>query len=239
MRLLVIGGSGHVGSMVLPALAAEHELRVFDLKPPRSDVPGVEYTGGDIADFDALSAAMADREALVYMAMGPIGEWGTPRTVAAHFDVAVKGLHLALRAAHEAGIDHAVFTSSMSVYQEPRDADNPYPDETVPPDCTDFYGLAKRCGEQVCLSAVAEYGMSVVALRLCHPVPDDQWPPADPGKASIGTSGRDTARAILRGLGHRGHGFEPFTISGNAGGRLLSIEKAGRVLDWAPLDPVA
>ena len=42
----------------------------------------------------------------------------------------------------------------------------PVPVETVPPDCTDFYGLAKRCGEQICLSAVAEYGMSVVALRL-------------------------------------------------------------------------
>lgn len=239
MRLLVIGGSGHVGSMVLPALATQHELRVFDLRPPRADLSGVDYVRGDIADYAGLSTAMHDREALVYMAMGPLGDWGSPANAAAHFDVAVKGLHLALRAAHEAGIGHAVFTSSMSVYQEPRDTANPYPDETVQPDCTDFYGLAKRCGEQVCQSAVAEYGMSVVALRLCHPVPDEQWPPADPGKASIGTSGRDTARAILRGLEFRGHGFEAFTISGEAGGRLVNIAKAGRVLGWTPLDPVA
>jgi nucleoside-diphosphate-sugar epimerase len=224
--------------MVLPALAAEHDLRVFDLNPPRADISGVDYVRGDVADFAALSAAAAGAEALVFMAMGPMAGWGSAANAAAHFDVAVKGLHLALRAAHEQGIGHAVYTSSMSVYREPRDAQNPYPDETVAPDCTDFYGLAKRSGEQICLSAAAEYGMSVVALRLCHPVPDSEWPPADPARAGIATSARDTARAILCGLRYRGRGFDLVTISGHSGGRLLSIEKAARTLRWEPLDPV-
>jgi nucleoside-diphosphate-sugar epimerase len=234
MRLLVIGGSGHVGRLVLPSLATEQEVRVFDLQPPRS--PDVEYVFGDVRDFAGLRSAAADRDALVFMAMGSMADWGSPANAAAHFDVSVTGLYLALRAAHEVGIGHAVYTSSMSVYREPRSPENPYPEETVPADATDFYGLAKRCGEQVCLSAVAEYGMSVVALRLCHPVAD--WPPADPHKVGIATSGRDTARAILRGLDYRGHGYEAFTISGHAAGRMLSIEKARRVLDWSPVDPI-
>ncbi len=234
MRLLVVGGSGHVGSLVLPLLAAEHKVRVFDLKPPRSS--DVEYVTGDVRDYAGLRAAALDCDALVFMAMGPMTDWGSPANAAAHFDVSVTGLYLALRAAHDAGIRHTVFTSSMSVYGEPRSPENPYPAETAPADATDFYGLAKRCGEQVCVSAVAEYGMSVVALRLCHPVAD--WPPAEPHKASIATSGRDTARAILRGLAYRGHGFEAFTISGDAAGRMLSIEKARRILDWSPLDPI-
>jgi len=237
VKLLVIGGSGFVGSMVLPHLAEAHELRVFDLKPPRAD--NVEYVAGDILDFGAVSAAAEGRDALVFMAMGPMAGWGEPANAALHFDVAVKGLYLALRAAAEQGIKHTVFTSSMSVYSEPRDVDNPYPDETVPPDCTDFYGLAKRCGEQVCASAVAEHGMSVVALRLCHPTAPENWPNSLPHRASIATSARDVAAAIGLGLEYRGHGFEPFAISGDNAGHLVKTAKARRVLGWEPLDPVS
>jgi nucleoside-diphosphate-sugar epimerase len=239
MKLLVIGGSGNVGSMVVPALAATHDVRVFDLKPPRSEV---DYVTGNIGDFAAIRSAIDDRDALVYMAMGPLAGFGEPDNAAAHFDVAVKGLYLALRAANDAGIDHAVFTSSMSVFHEsfalkgmPTE---PYPDESVPPNSTNFYGLAKRSGEEVCRAAVAEYGMSVVALRLCHPVANEEWPPERPDKAAFGTSGRDTADAILRALEYRGHGFEPFGISGDATGRYVSTEKARRVLGWSPQDPI-
>src|SRR5262245_55590392 len=108
MRILVVGGSGHVGTLTLPALTAEHDVRVFDLRPPRVEV--ADYVAGDVADFAALRGAMAGREALVFMAMGPMADWGSPENAAAHFDVSVKGLYLALRAAHESGIGHAVYT---------------------------------------------------------------------------------------------------------------------------------
>jgi nucleoside-diphosphate-sugar epimerase len=240
MKLLVIGGSGNVGSMVVPILANRHEVRVFDLNPPRTEV---EYIAGNIGDFAALRSAADGRDALVYMAMGPLPGFGEPDNAALHFDVAVKGLYLALRAAHDAGIDHAVFTSSMSVFHESFPLTGmptePYPDETVAPDSTNFYGMAKRCGEEVCRAAVAESGMSVVALRLCHPVANEEWPPERPDKAAFGTSGRDTADAILRALEYRGHGFEPFGISGDTTGRYVSTDKARRVLGWSPQDAIS
>ena len=34
MRVLVIGGSGYVASLVLPILAETHTLRNFDRRPP-------------------------------------------------------------------------------------------------------------------------------------------------------------------------------------------------------------
>lgn len=237
MRLLVVGGSGKVGSLTLPYLAERHEVRVFDLKPPRSDVEA-EYVGGDIRDFEALRSAAEDRDALVFMAMGPMADWGSPENGRLHFDVAAGGLYLALRAAHENGITHAVYTSSMSVFSlrghVQRDA---YPDETVPPDATGFYGLAKRFGELVCQNAVLEYGMSVVALRLCFPVADEEFPITEPPeRAAICTSARDVAGALLAGLTYQGHGFEAFGISGDAAERKVSIRKAREVLGWSPLD---
>jgi nucleoside-diphosphate-sugar epimerase len=179
-----------------------------------------------------------------------------------HLEVAAPGLHVALRAAHEAGVTHAVYTSSMSVYAEPAvddpegsDADTAasgedttsispgvpgrdrYPDESTPPDGTDFYGLAKRLGEEVCRNATQVYGMSVVALRLCHPVADADFPRTDHPRARlICTSARDVARALLAALDRRGHGFEPFAISGDGAERLVPMTRAREVLGWTPLD---
>lgn len=233
MRLLIIGGSGHVGGLVLPHLAAQHEVCVFDRKPPAGDLP---YIQGDVADFTALSSAMLGRDALIFMAMGPGDHWEDPAVPGMHFDVSPKGLYLALRAARDAGVAHAVYTSSMSVYAPPHTRpEGRYPQESAPTDATDFYGLAKRFGEDVCVAATQDGVLSVVALRLCHPVPDAHWPP--PGSdvaATISTSATDTARALLAAVDYGGHGFEAFTISGDTAGRYTTLSKARDLLGWAP-----
>ena len=68
MRLLIIGGAGRVGGIIRPALEAEHECRYFDVQP----VPGAEdrTTVGDLNDDDALRAALADVDTVVYAALG-------------------------------------------------------------------------------------------------------------------------------------------------------------------------
>ena len=50
-QLLVIGGSGHVGGLILPYLAEHYTLRVFDLKAP---VVG-EWVQGDVRDADHVA----------------------------------------------------------------------------------------------------------------------------------------------------------------------------------------
>ncbi|WP_309707517.1 NAD-dependent epimerase/dehydratase family protein, partial [Armatimonas sp.] len=95
--LLIIGGSGHVGSLILPYLAEHYALRVFDLKAPAIG----EWVEGDVRDFDALKTAAQGCEKLLYMAMGNHDGNAHPT---AQFDVNVTGLYLALRAAHQAGI---------------------------------------------------------------------------------------------------------------------------------------
>ena len=112
MRVLIIGGSGAVGSIVIPYLQAEHDLTIFDLQPP-SD-PALSYIKGDITCYADLSAAMVGQDALVYMAMGSL-DWDTVQGINSAYDFNIKGLHLALKAAHEAGINQAVFASSQLV----------------------------------------------------------------------------------------------------------------------------
>jgi nucleoside-diphosphate-sugar epimerase len=238
MRLLVIGGCGLVGSMVVPVLARSHEVRVLDLKEPRDAVPGVVYHTGGLHDVDLVASLASDVDSLVFMAMGPLAGWGSPENARTHFDVAVSGLYLALTGAAKAGVRHVVYTSSMSVYPyEELTGMITFPDESVPPSATDFYGLAKRLGEEVCRTATDRWDMDAVCLRLCFPAADDEWPRGDTEmKRAISTSARDVAGAIEAALHRRGHGFDVYAISGDATGRTMSIEKARRELGWTPED---
>jgi nucleoside-diphosphate-sugar epimerase len=254
MRLLVVGGCGLVGSMVLPRLVPQHEIRVLDLVAPRTPVPGVEYHAGDLHDVDLVAELAEWAGSLVFMAMGPVREWGSPATARAHLDVAVPGMYATLTGAHGAGVRHLVYTSSMSVYRYPLGGAEPspdqappdddrlgrYPDEAVPPDASDFYGLAKRLGETVCRNATVEWGMDAVCLRLCFPTDEANWPRQGTAmQRAIATSGRDVAAAIDAALARRGHGFDVYAISGDAQERTMSLAKAKRELGWAPQDPTA
>jgi nucleoside-diphosphate-sugar epimerase len=239
MNVLVVGGAGSVGTAVLPHLARQHNVRVFDLAQPL-DIDNVEWVPGDLFDAPAVEAAAEGMDALIYMAMGPRGPWGEITMAQAHLQVATAGLYTSLRAVAASGVRRAIYTSSMSVYRSVAAPDapvGPLPREESPPDAVDFYGLAKQFGEQVGRAAVVEYGLDVVALRLCFPIRDEDWPPQDPKTATIATSGRDVAGALEAALAYQHRGFDVFAISGDAAGRIVSIDKARRLLGWQPQDP--
>jgi nucleoside-diphosphate-sugar epimerase len=231
MKLLVIGCSGHVGTLVLPFLKQQHTLRVFDLKPPADAT--LEYQAGSVTDFDALGRAVQGMDAVLYMAMNlQVGaDIDITQTC---FDVNVKGVYLALRAAHEAGIRHAVYTSSMSVYDGSLDV-RYFFDEEMPPDARGLYGFTKRLGEEACRNAWTLHGLSVNALRLCMPVSREKWlDHAVQGTATIYTSAEDVARALLAALAYR-NGFQAFMISGDYENKIMNMAKARRLLGWEPL----
>jgi nucleoside-diphosphate-sugar epimerase len=231
MKLLVVGGSGYVGGLALPHLAQQHMLRVFDLRAPAD--PSWDYVAGSVGDFDALAGATVGMEALLYMAMGD-KEYNTVASITTNFDVNVKGLYLALYAASQAGITHAVYTSSMSVYGGNLEG-RYFPDEEITPDSSDIYGLTKRLGEEICRNAVRAWGMNVNALRLCFPTPEDEWhAKTRAGTPTLATTAGDVAGALLAALDYRG-GFQAFMISGDYEQKLMNMAKAKRLLGWEPL----
>jgi nucleoside-diphosphate-sugar epimerase len=232
MHVLVIGGSGDVGGLVLPFLAQQHTLRVFDMRPPAS--AAWEYVAGNVNDYAALARAAEGTDALLYMAMGA-KDFTTIDAMTTNFDVNVKGVYLALHAAHAAGIEHAVYTSSMSVYAGDLMA-RYFPDEDLTPDSSGLYGLTKRFGEEVCRAATREWGMSVNALRLCFPTRKDRWlEDTRRGTPTLATADEDVARALLAALDYRGHGFNAFMISGDYEQQVINMSKARRQLGWEPL----
>lgn len=253
MRLLVVGGCGLVGSMVLPRLAESHRIRVLDLVAPATAVSDVEYQVGDLHDVELVASLAEGVDSLVFMAMGRNADWGSAATARAHLDVAVPGLHATITGAYRAGVRHLVYTSSMSVFRYPLEGEEEpapgehreddrlgwYPDESTPPDARDFYGLAKRLGEQVCRTA-ADWGMDAICLRLCFPTADDAWPKHGTAfQRAISTSARDVAAAIEAALARRGKGFDTYSISGDGAERTMSLAKARRELGWTPRDNTA
>jgi len=237
VTLLVVGGSGYVAGLILPVLAERHELRVLDPRPPAHPCA---YVPGSATDLATVRDAMDGVDAVVHCAMGRHDE--TPDDgFASLFDANVTSVHVTLFAAHAAGVPHAVYVSSLSVY---RDLAARQLTESLPPDATDPYGLTKRLGEEVCRAAVAEWGLSVNVLRLAYPTPDAVWPawglrhpPVVPqaadGTPIHATAASDLARAVLAAIDYR-EGWQAFTITGDDSARLWSTAKARRLLGWAP-----
>jgi nucleoside-diphosphate-sugar epimerase len=226
MKILVIGGSGSVGTLVLPFMMARYDITVFDLVPPR--VSALRFTPGNVLDETTLFKALAGADSLIYMATGP--EANNLDHAVTHFNVNVTGLHLSLKVAHKVGINHAVVTSTMSVYHmlDQRDID-----ETLTPDANDHYGLTKRLGEEVCRAACCQWHMTVNALRLCRVVDvanlDNFTHPF------IATAATDVAHALELALQRRFDGFEAFTINGDWKQQRLTLAKANTLLGWKPM----
>ncbi|MFI6299170.1 NAD-dependent epimerase/dehydratase family protein [Nonomuraea sp. NPDC050790] len=230
MRVLVAGGSGAVGALVLPALAARHTVRVLDLRPPAEPVGYVEFVEGSVTDPAALKRAADGQEALVYLAMGRKTGWRDGLEWArTHFTVSVTGLYLTVEACVEAGVRRVVLASSMSVFADYQARDYAAAPQ---PDATDAYGLSKRLGEQVCAAAVTEHGLSATALRLVGPMSDEEWQGA--GVPAVMTSGSDVAAAFLAALDHKRPGFSAYTITGDHERRVLDWSAAERDLGWQP-----
>jgi nucleoside-diphosphate-sugar epimerase len=233
-RVLVIGGSGLVGSLIVPDLTRDYRVRVLDPVEPKYDA-NVEHVVGGSTDYEVLARSFGGIDCFIYLAMGPKDPavWERPELAALQFDMAVKGVYLACRAAAAAGVSHGVYASSMSVFAGYPSPDGPIGD--IAPDQTHFYGLAKRLGEEVLRAAVRTSGMSVIALRLCHPMSDADWlATEDPLRACIGTAGTDVSSAFRAALRRRGHGFEAVAISGDRHSRYADISLACDLLGWQP-----
>lgn len=227
MRVVVLGGSGRVASLVVPRLAAEHEVIVADQR--RAPWWDGEFMQVDVLDHRLLPQLFDGVDGLVYMAMGPLEDWGSTAWARHHFDVNVTGVHLALRAAGEAGVRRIVHTSSGSVF-----TDWTHRDPADHPDATDAYGLSKACGEEVAAAAAREFGIPVVALRLFFPKPDAEYVAMSGPDAGIATAGSDVANAYLAALAvDLAPGFHTPHISGNRDG-TVSVRSARELLGWEP-----
>jgi nucleoside-diphosphate-sugar epimerase len=171
MSILVTGGSGFVGSALCRRLVARGEavrsLQRGDSAMLRS--LGVDCRRGDVADRDAVNAALPGCHAVFHVA-AKAGVWGS---AAEYHRANVVGTENVIAACRDLGVGRLVFTSSPSVIYDGTDETGidesaPYPKRYLAE-----YPRAKAIAEQMVLAANGPQ-LATVALR-----PHLIWGPGD------------------------------------------------------------
>ena len=232
--MLLVGGSGFVGTMVVPFLKQEHAIRVLDVVPPQDG--SVEYVDGSALDPAAVALAVDGMEAVVYMALGrKTGGGYAFDDTDLNYDLNVKGLHRVLHGAAAAGVRRAVYAGTMSVHDRP--PSGVYDTEDIPLNSSVVYGFTKGLGEHVCEWFARVHGLTAVVLRLYMPVARDEWhrkhPPSAP---QAWTASPDVASAISLAATAALSGFHAVFISGDWEGKIVNCARAKALLGWEPLE---
>ena len=141
LRVLVIGGSGFIGSRLIPVLQSRgHEVRNFDQVTSRA-VEGIT-TLGDVTDAEALTKAAAGHDVIVNLAAAHRDD---VRPVSLYDTVNVGGARAVAAAATRNGIDRILFTSTVAIYGLDK---NDAAEDSVPEPFNN-YGRTKLEAEQV------------------------------------------------------------------------------------------
>ncbi len=172
MHVLVTGAAGRIGSQVTHLLeGAGHKVRALVLPAdPRTDLiraPGVEIVPGTLQDDAAITAAMADVDA-VYHLGGALTSRGN--TDQEFFELNVRSTFTLLMAARAMGtrLKRFVYASSDAVYLPgPGRAPCYLPiDEAHPRLAATVYAASKAAAEDLCFSFWRAFGVPVTVLRF-------------------------------------------------------------------------
>jgi uncharacterized protein YbjT (DUF2867 family) len=118
MKILVTGGTGHLGRALVPQLIARgHQVRVLARRPGNS--PDVEWVTGDLASGHGLAAAIAHVDVVVHAATSsPIAQRGAFRLVdffRSPTAVDVEGTQALVTLAEQNGVRHFVHVSIVGL----------------------------------------------------------------------------------------------------------------------------
>jgi nucleoside-diphosphate-sugar epimerase len=244
VKVLLVGGSGMVGSFVTPYLRRYHEVRVLDVRPPAYD--DIDFVEGSITSVDDLRRGLDGVDAFIDLVMrSPQGGSTTGQSVDVitdNYAVNTLGLHLLLYTAHELGVRRGVYTSTLSVHHRAR---TQYPaEELVPLDTPSVYGLTKGFGELICGYFARWFDMNLIALRISAPRTRELWleerrgePTVFEGVRLFPTDEEDLANAYLGALNavKVGHGrFDAVFVVGDEREEEHNLSKAERLLGWRP-----
>jgi len=164
--ILVTGGAGYIGSHACKALARAGFTPVAYDNLSRGHAWAVKWgplEKGDLADRERLKAVIARHRPVAVMhfaAFAYVGE-----SVAApdlYYRNNVVGSLCLLEAMRETGLDRLVFSSTCSIYGEPREVPIRESHPTAP---VNPYGAGKLMIERMLGDFAAAYGLRSVALR--------------------------------------------------------------------------
>lgn len=177
MRVLLTGGAGYIGSHTAVALLeAGYDVVIADSLETghkKAVPPGAALFIGDIRDGNFLDTVFSGGaiDAVVHFAAYSL----VPESMSdplKYYDNNVGGTQSLLSAMKKYGVAKIVFSSTASVYGEPRRLPIEETDPTIP---TNAYGATKLAMEQMLRWSDVAYGVKSVALRYfnaCGATPD-------------------------------------------------------------------
>jgi nucleoside-diphosphate-sugar epimerase len=247
VNVLLVGGSGMVGTFITPYLAPHHRLRVLDVRPPEhGDL--VEYVQGSIADPGDVARALEGMDTFVNMVMrNPGGANDTEQSVddiVNNYEVNTLGLHLLLWTAQRLGIRSGVHVSTRSVHYQRRRPDGQIAryqsEESSLLDAGSIYGFTKGLGERICQYFADHFGMRLIALRISGPRTREAFlaERRQPIHQELYVMDEeDLASAILSAIDVVQTGsarFDPILVVADEEEADHNLTKARMILGWSP-----
>ena len=141
MRVLVIGGSGFIGTRLIALLLSEqHDVVNFDLV--LSEQFADRTILGDVRELNDVKAAASQCDAIINLAAEHRDD---VRPLSLYETVNVDGARVVAACASELGIKHILFTSSVAVYG----LDKVLPTESSPTEPFNAYSRTKLAAEEI------------------------------------------------------------------------------------------
>ncbi|NJK32661.1 MAG: SDR family NAD(P)-dependent oxidoreductase, partial [Deltaproteobacteria bacterium] len=172
-KILVTGGSGHLGTNIVRGLLAEgHEVRVLvQSRANNRALEGldVERVEGDLTDPTSLRRAVEGVARVFHVAAKISTASATPDEVRSLYAINVLGTRDLLRACLDAGVGRVVLTGSFSATGFDLDDPSKASDESIPFYPFGYampYAHTKALAEHELLKAVAE-GLDAVIATSC------------------------------------------------------------------------
>jgi UDP-glucose 4-epimerase len=167
-RILVTGGAGFVGSNLVKRLLREHaRVTVLDdlFTGRRENLPheGYEFVKGSVCDAEIVENLVASHELIFHLAARNIVV--STRNPREDFETNIGGTLNVLLAARAAGGRRVVYTSSASVYGNPRHLPI-NEDESL--SLLTPYAVSKLGGENYCMAFYESYGLATTCVRYSN-----------------------------------------------------------------------
>jgi UDP-glucose 4-epimerase len=170
-RDLVTGGAGFIGSHLIDRLLAQGRAvraldnfivgRAANLDQHKGN-PRLEIVEGDVADRDAVAAAVSGVERVFHLA-ARADIVPSIREPEAYFRSNVDGTFCVVEAARRQRVKRFVYVASSSCYGIPDRYPTP---ETAPADARYPYALTKYLGEELVMHWAKVYRLPAISVRL-------------------------------------------------------------------------
>ncbi len=161
MKILVTGSAGQLGSYLVDALAAEHQVTGLDVKDTRWPAKAAEQVKGDIGDYRLAMKLCRGMDAVIHTA----AQVSVDRSVSDPVLDArenILGTVNMLETATKSMVGQFIYISSAAIFGNPVNVPIPEDHPTRP---LSPYGVSKLAGENYAFAFMETYGLGVTSIR--------------------------------------------------------------------------